>query len=98
MGHDGAAGDCASQRVRDGFTNSVDSRGGRMIVVRQSVAMALPHPNWNIAYARPREERRRDDARGKRIQKRRPLMLGWALTFLVIAIIAAILGFGGVAG
>ena len=25
-------------------------------------------------------------------------MLGWALTFLVIAIIAAILGFGGIAG
>lgn len=25
-------------------------------------------------------------------------MLGWALTFLVIAIIAAVLGFGGVAG
>ena len=25
-------------------------------------------------------------------------MLGWALTFLVIAIIAAIFGFGGVAG
>jgi len=25
-------------------------------------------------------------------------MLGWALTFLVIALIAAILGFGGIAG
>ncbi len=25
-------------------------------------------------------------------------MLGWALTFLVIAIIAAIFGFGGIAG
>jgi uncharacterized membrane protein YtjA (UPF0391 family) len=25
-------------------------------------------------------------------------MLGWALTFLVIALIAALLGFGGVAG
>ncbi len=25
-------------------------------------------------------------------------MLGWALTFLVIALIAAVLGFGGVAG
>jgi uncharacterized membrane protein YtjA (UPF0391 family) len=25
-------------------------------------------------------------------------MLGWALTFLVIAIIAAVLGFGGIAG
>jgi uncharacterized membrane protein YtjA (UPF0391 family) len=26
------------------------------------------------------------------------IMLGWALTFLVIALIAAVLGFGGVAG
>jgi uncharacterized membrane protein YtjA (UPF0391 family) len=25
-------------------------------------------------------------------------MLGWALTFLVIALVAAILGFGGIAG
>jgi uncharacterized membrane protein YtjA (UPF0391 family) len=25
-------------------------------------------------------------------------MLGWALTFLVIALIAALLGFGGIAG
>ena len=25
-------------------------------------------------------------------------MLGWALTFLVIALIAAVLGFGGIAG
>jgi uncharacterized membrane protein YtjA (UPF0391 family) len=29
---------------------------------------------------------------------RRQAMIGWALTFLVIAIIAAILGFSGVAG
>jgi uncharacterized membrane protein YtjA (UPF0391 family) len=26
------------------------------------------------------------------------LMLGWALTFLIIALIAAVLGFGGIAG
>jgi len=25
-------------------------------------------------------------------------MLGWALTFLVVAIVAAVLGFGGIAG
>jgi uncharacterized membrane protein YtjA (UPF0391 family) len=31
-------------------------------------------------------------------KKRRQPMIGWALTFLVIAIIAAILGFSGVAG
>ena len=30
--------------------------------------------------------------------RRRLLMLGWALTFLVVALIAAILGFGGIAG
>jgi uncharacterized membrane protein YtjA (UPF0391 family) len=30
--------------------------------------------------------------------QRRIAMLGWALTFLVIALIAAALGFGGVAG
>jgi uncharacterized membrane protein YtjA (UPF0391 family) len=26
------------------------------------------------------------------------VMLGWALTFLVVALIAAVLGFGGIAG
>ena len=26
------------------------------------------------------------------------IMLGWALTFLIIALIAAVLGFGGIAG
>jgi uncharacterized membrane protein YtjA (UPF0391 family) len=31
-------------------------------------------------------------------QIRRLAMLGWALTFLVIALIAAVLGFGGIAG
>jgi uncharacterized membrane protein YtjA (UPF0391 family) len=31
-------------------------------------------------------------------RKRRIAMLGWALTFLVIALIAAALGFGGIAG
>jgi uncharacterized membrane protein YtjA (UPF0391 family) len=31
-------------------------------------------------------------------QTRRLIMLGWALTFLIIALIAAVLGFGGIAG
>jgi uncharacterized membrane protein YtjA (UPF0391 family) len=35
-------------------------------------------------------------------QKRHPTledaMLGWAITFLIIALIAAVLGFGGIAG
>ncbi len=26
------------------------------------------------------------------------IMLGWALTFLIVALVAAVLGFGGVAG
>jgi uncharacterized membrane protein YtjA (UPF0391 family) len=30
--------------------------------------------------------------------KRRIAMLGWALTFLIVALIAAVLGFGGIAG
>jgi uncharacterized membrane protein YtjA (UPF0391 family) len=30
--------------------------------------------------------------------KKEIIMLGWALTFLVIALIAAVLGFGGIAG
>jgi uncharacterized membrane protein YtjA (UPF0391 family) len=30
--------------------------------------------------------------------ERRTAMLGWAVTFLIIALIAAILGFGGIAG
>jgi uncharacterized membrane protein YtjA (UPF0391 family) len=29
---------------------------------------------------------------------RRDLMIGWAVTFLLVALIAAILGFGGIAG
>jgi uncharacterized membrane protein YtjA (UPF0391 family) len=31
-------------------------------------------------------------------EKRRDNMLGWALTFLVVALIAGALGFGGIAG
>jgi uncharacterized membrane protein YtjA (UPF0391 family) len=30
--------------------------------------------------------------------RRRAIMLSWALTFLVVALIAAVLGFGGLAG
>jgi uncharacterized membrane protein YtjA (UPF0391 family) len=33
-----------------------------------------------------------------RISIRRAIMLGWALTFLIVALIAAVLGFGGIAG
>jgi uncharacterized membrane protein YtjA (UPF0391 family) len=31
-------------------------------------------------------------------QNRRIAMLGWALTFLIVALVAAVLGFGGIAG
>jgi uncharacterized membrane protein YtjA (UPF0391 family) len=34
----------------------------------------------------------------ERCKSRRIAMLGWALTFLIIALIAAVLGFGGIAG
>jgi uncharacterized membrane protein YtjA (UPF0391 family) len=34
----------------------------------------------------------------RRVLDMEALMLGWALTFLVIALIAALLGFGGIAG
>ena len=36
--------------------------------------------------------------RVERVREMENKMLGWALTFLVIALIAALLGFGGVAG
>ena len=36
--------------------------------------------------------------RRERVREMEECMLGWALTFLVIALIAALLGFGGLAG
>jgi uncharacterized membrane protein YtjA (UPF0391 family) len=36
--------------------------------------------------------------RRRRTNIRRLPMLGWALTFLIVALIAAVLGFGGIAG
>ena len=36
--------------------------------------------------------------RCERVREMETTMLGWALTFLVIALIAALLGFGGIAG
>jgi uncharacterized membrane protein YtjA (UPF0391 family) len=37
-------------------------------------------------------------ARDSRERERSSAMLGWALTFLIVALIAAVLGFGGIAG
>jgi uncharacterized membrane protein YtjA (UPF0391 family) len=36
--------------------------------------------------------------RGAARQRKERTMLGWALTFLVVALVAAVLGFGGIAG
>src|SRR5262249_54470293 len=33
-----------------------------------------------------------------RLNARRTAMLGWAVTFLIVALVAALLGFGGIAG
>jgi uncharacterized membrane protein YtjA (UPF0391 family) len=35
---------------------------------------------------------------GNSTERRSNAMLGWALTFLIVALIAAVLGFGGIAG
>jgi uncharacterized membrane protein YtjA (UPF0391 family) len=35
---------------------------------------------------------------GQTSESRSVTMLGWAVTFLVIALVAAVLGFGGIAG
>jgi uncharacterized membrane protein YtjA (UPF0391 family) len=37
-------------------------------------------------------------AQAAALQVRIIAMLGWALTFLIVALIAAVLGFGGIAG
>lgn len=41
---------------------------------------------------------RRYASRGDALQNERNTMLSWALTFLVVALIAAALGFSGIAG
>jgi uncharacterized membrane protein YtjA (UPF0391 family) len=48
--------------------------------------------------ARPRSSRSSESARLRPSKTRSIAMLGWALTFLIIALIAAVLGFGGIAG
>jgi len=42
--------------------------------------------------------RRRRYSASKYRQSRSNAMLGWAVTFLIVALIAAVLGFGGIAG
>lgn len=38
------------------------------------------------------------ERRNRRPQQKENTMLGWALTFLLVALVAAALGFGGIAG
>jgi uncharacterized membrane protein YtjA (UPF0391 family) len=45
-----------------------------------------------------RQPRRSGAAQGQRQEQEDKDMLGWVVTFLVVALIAGILGFGGVAG
>ena len=35
---------------------------------------------------------------GEGVAQTEAIMIGWAITFLIIALIAAVLGFGGIAG
>jgi uncharacterized membrane protein YtjA (UPF0391 family) len=50
-------------------------------------------PRWNLEHSVPPDV---DGANS--IETRSNAMLGWALTFLIVALIAAVLGFGGIAG
>lgn len=52
-------------------------------------------------YVRFADSLREDESTGENIpgnKERTIIMFSWALTFLIIALIAAVLGFGGVAG
>jgi uncharacterized membrane protein YtjA (UPF0391 family) len=45
-----------------------------------------------------RDAHRRADRRNRKWKSKVLIMLSWVVTFLVIALIAGILGFGGIAG
>jgi uncharacterized membrane protein YtjA (UPF0391 family) len=51
--------------------------------------------NRNFLCQAPLQKRTRPT---RRIVTGEQIMLGWALTFLIVALIAAVLGFGGIAG
>jgi uncharacterized membrane protein YtjA (UPF0391 family) len=63
---------------------------------------ALGTSSWNTisdtAAANPRNFRRGETFSGGSTVEENGSMFGWALTFLVVALIAAVLGFGGIAG
>jgi uncharacterized membrane protein YtjA (UPF0391 family) len=67
----------------------------QLLIVATPGAMALTQEQFRGAQRFHGDTRRlsRDRNNLKRID-----MLGWALTFLIIAIIAAVFGFGGIAG
>jgi uncharacterized membrane protein YtjA (UPF0391 family) len=52
-------------------------------------------PHWNVLHDRGVDQAA---AQASAQQARIMAMLGWALTFLIVALIAAVLGFGGIAG
>jgi uncharacterized membrane protein YtjA (UPF0391 family) len=49
---------------------------------------------WNVRALTPRAGRHTSLEKTDRM----PIMLGWVLIFLVLALVAAVLGFGGIAG
>ena len=51
---------------------------------------------WRVRLARPLQEQTGVEIQNR--QKERLDMLGWAVTFLIVALIAAALGFTGIAG
>jgi uncharacterized membrane protein YtjA (UPF0391 family) len=51
---------------------------------------------WIVLHTRPEHHAR--DSGSRLSHRRRTIMLYWALMFLVIALVAAVLGFGGIAG
>jgi uncharacterized membrane protein YtjA (UPF0391 family) len=65
--------------------------------------LVLP-PAWNICFKaglfpQPmRDINRRADRRNRKWKAEVLVMLSWVVTFLVVALIAGILGFGGIAG
>src|SRR5450759_4262833 len=58
---------------------------------RQPAAAAAANRNYSEKPALPRHAVSRRNRGG-------PAMMGWAVTFLIVALIAAVLGFGGIAG
>jgi uncharacterized membrane protein YtjA (UPF0391 family) len=65
-------------------------RFGRFWRVMTGLWQAVVHSAWNISRAI-------DVFRASTVEENNT-MFGWALTFLIVALIAAVFGFGGIAG